>query len=234
MKSIKENLAEVRSRVEKAAKVSGRNPDDVKIMAVSKTRSLEEVETAYEAGFRLFGENRVQEAVQKFSNFHTDAALHIIGHLQSNKAKAAAEIADCIESVDRIKIARVLDKYAEALHRKINVFIEFNTSGEESKSGFTTEDDFFRGMDEIVLLNNIQVTGLMTVGPLAGGETAVRKAFIMLRELFNKSKTQYPEVPLQELSMGMSSDFPIAVEEGATIVRIGTLLFGPRIYPGIR
>ncbi len=233
MTGIKENLAVVRYRIEEAAKISGRDPADVKIMAVSKTRSREELEAAYEAGFRLFGENRVQEAVQKFSDFHTDSVLHIIGHLQSNKARAAVEVADCIESVDRIKIARVLDKYAEQLQKKIDVLIEFNTSGEESKSGFTTEDEFFKGMDEIVLLRNIRVSGLMTVGPLAGGETAVRKAFIMLRKLFAKTRSRYPQLPMKELSMGMSSDFPIAVEEGSTIVRIGTLLFGPRIYPGI-
>ncbi len=230
MSTIKENLDAVRYRIAEAAKVSGRNPEDIKVMAVSKTRSPAEIERAYKAGFRLFGENRVQEAVRKFSDFHKDAELHLIGHLQSNKAKAAAEISDCIESVDRIKIAGILNTFAGAVHKKIDIYIEYNTSGEESKSGFTTEDDFFRGMDEMVLLENLRIRGLMTVGPLAGGESAVRKAFATLRTLFEKTKGRYSQLNLEELSMGMSSDFPIAVEEGATIVRIGTLLFGPRIY----
>lgn len=230
MNTIRENLAEVRTRISEAAKRSGRQLDDVKIMAVTKTRSLEEIEEAYSAGFRLFGENRIQEAVQKFSDFHPDAELHIIGHLQSNKAKAAADIAVCIESVDRVKIARVLNKHAQAINKELEILIEYNTSGEESKSGFTSEDDFFKGLDEIITLDYLKVKGLMTVGPLAGGSDTVRSAFAQLRTLFEKTKTRYSGLNLCELSMGMSSDFPIAVEEGATIVRIGTSLFGPRSY----
>jgi len=230
MNTIRENLAEVRGRISEAAKRSGRKPDDVKIMAVTKTRSPEEIEAAYAAGFRLFGENRIQEAVQKFSGFHPEAELHIIGHLQSNKAKAAVDIAVCIESVDRVKIARVLNNYAAAINKKIEILIEYNTSGEESKSGFTSEDDFFKGLDEIITFDNLKVKGLMTVGPLAGGSDTVRRAFTQLRTLFEKTKTRYSGLDFSELSMGMSSDFPIAVEEGATIVRIGTFLFGPRNY----
>jgi len=230
MNTIRENLAEVRGRISEAAKRSGRKPEDVKIMAVTKTRSPDEIEAAYAAGFRLFGENRIQEAVQKFSGFHPEAELHIIGHLQSNKAKAAADIAVCIESVDRLKIARVLNNHAAAINKKIEILIEYNTSGEESKSGFTSEDDFFKGLDEIITFDNLTVKGLMTVGPLAGGSDTVRRAFAQLRKLFEKTKTRYLGLDFSELSMGMSSDFPIAVEEGATIVRIGTSLFGPRSY----
>ncbi len=167
--SIEKNMTDIYSRIEDAAKRSGRRLDDVTVMAVSKTRSLEEVEAAYTAGFRLFGENRVKEAAEKFAGFHKDAELHVIGHLQSNKAGTAAEIADCIESVDRIKIARVLNKHAERLNKILNIFIEYNTSGEESKSGFTSEDEFFRGIDEIMTYENLHIKGLMTVGPLGGG-----------------------------------------------------------------
>ncbi len=230
MKSIEENLTEIRERIKDAAKVSGRNSSEIKIMAVTKTRELDVVEAAYMAGFRLFGENRVQEAVEKFSGFHDDAELHMIGHLQSNKAKAAVEIAGCIQSVDRIKIARLLDKYAAGFNKKLQIFLEYNTSGEDSKSGFRTDDEYFKAVDEILSFKNIEIKGLMTIGPLGGGDSAVRKAFILLRELFDKTKTRYPELVLTELSMGMSSDFPIAIEEGSTLIRIGTLLFGPRIY----
>ena len=227
---IKENIEYVNSMVSDAAAKSGRRAEDIKVMAVSKTRTLEEIEEAYNAGFRLFGENRVQEAVEKFTGFHEDAELHIIGHLQSNKAKAAAGIAGCIQSVDRIKIARYLNRYSEELGKNLDIFLEYNTSGEESKSGFTTEDEYFRTIDEILTMDNLVIKGLMTIGPLGGGDDAVRKAFSYLSELFDRTSEKYPEIDLKELSMGMSSDFPIAIEEGATLVRIGTLLFGPRVY----
>ena len=227
---IKENIEYVNSMVSDAAAKSGRRAEDIKVMAVSKTRTLEEIEAAYNAGFRLFGENRVQEAVEKFTGFHEDAELHIIGHLQSNKAKAAAGIAGCIQSVDRIQIAKYLNRYSEELGKKLDIYLEYNTSGEESKSGFTTEDEYFRTIDEILTMDNLVIKGLMTIGPLGGGDDAVRKAFSYLSELFDRTSQKYPEIDLKELSMGMSSDFPIAIEEGATLVRIGTLLFGPRIY----
>lgn len=225
-----ENIENVKYMVSKAAEKAGRKPEDIKVMAVSKTRSIEEIEAVYNSGFRLFGENRVQEAVSKFTDFHSDAELHIIGPLQSNKVKKAVSVAACIQSVDRMKIASLINRYASESGRKIKIMIEYNTSGEESKSGFTSEGDFFSALDEILKFESIEVTGLMTIGPLGGGESAVRKAFSELRELFEKTKTMYPGQNLKELSMGMSSDFPIAIEEGATLVRIGTLLFGPRVY----
>ncbi len=227
---ITENIEYINRMVADAAVKSGRSAEEIKVMAVSKTRTLEEIEAAYNAGFRLFGENRVQEAVEKFTGFHEDAELHIIGHLQSNKAKAAAGIAGCIQSVDRIKIAKYLNRYSGELGKKLDIYLEYNTSGEESKSGFTNEDEYFRTIDEILSMDNIIIKGLMTIGPLGGGSNAVRKAFSYLKELFDRTAGRYPEIDLRELSMGMSSDFPIAIEEGATLVRIGTLLFGPRIY----
>ncbi len=228
--SLKDNIDYIQRAVEDAASKAGRNPGDIKIMAVSKTRSIEEIEAVYDAGFRLFGENRVQEAVSKFTGFRSDAELHIIGPLQSNKVKKAVGIADCIQSVDRMKIADLINRYASESGRKMRIMIEYNTSGEDSKSGFRSEDEYFAALDEILKFESTEVTGLMTIGPLGGGETAVRKAFVMLRELFEKTNSRYPELNMRELSMGMSSDFPAAIEEGATLVRIGTLLFGPRVY----
>lgn len=225
-----ENIEYINSKVADSAKKAVKKAEEIKVMAVSKTRSIEEIEAVYNAGFRLFGENRVQEATEKFTGFHSDAELHIIGHLQSNKAKAAARIAGCVQSVDRIKIARYLDRYAKEFGKKLEIYLEYNTSGEESKSGFRSEEEYFRSIDEILELHNLRIKGLMTIGPLGGGDEAVRKAFSYLKKLFDKTGERYPEIDLEELSMGMSSDFPIAIEEGATLVRIGTLLFGPRDY----
>ncbi len=225
-----ENIENVKYMVSKAAEKAGRKQEEIKIMAVSKTRSVEEIEAVYKAGFRLFGENRVQEAVSKFTEFHQDAELHIIGPLQSNKVKKAVSVAACIQSVERMKIALLIERYAAESGKRMKIFLEYNTSGEDTKSGFTTEKDYFNAVDQILKLNNVDLAGLMTIGPLGGGESAVRKAFSELRELFEKTKTMYPGQNLKELSMGMSSDFPIAIEEGATLVRIGTLLFGPRVY----
>ncbi len=225
-----ENIEYINNMVADASRKAGRSPETIKVMAVSKTRSIEEIEAAYTAGFRLFGENRVQEASGKFADFHNDAQLHIIGHLQSNKAKAAVQVAECIQSVDRVKIARYLDRYSKEFGKKLDIYLEYNTSGEDSKSGFRTEDEYFRSIDEILELDNVLIKGLMTIGPLGGGEDAVRNAFSCLKKLFDRTHERYPEIDLQELSMGMSSDFPVAIEEGATLVRIGTLLFGPRNY----
>ena len=225
-----ENIEYINNMVADASRKAGRSPETIKVMAVSKTRSIEEIEAAYTAGFRLFGENRVQEASGKFADFHNDAQLHIIGHLQSNKAKAAVQVAECIQSVDRVKIARYLDRYSKEFGKKLDIYLEYNTSGEDSKSGFRTEDEYFRAIDEILELDNVLIKGLMTIGPLGGGEDAVRNAFSCLKKLFDRTHERYPEIDLQELSMGMSSDFPVAIEEGATLVRIGTLLFGPRNY----
>ncbi len=225
-----ENIEYINNMVADASRKAGRSPETIKVMAVSKTRSIEEIEAAYTAGFRLFGENRVQEASGKFADFHNDAQLHIIGHLQSNKAKAAVQVAECIQSVDRVKIARYLDRYSKEFGKKLDIYLEYNTSGEDSKSGFRTEDEYFRAIDEILELDNVLIKGLMTIGPLGGGEDAVRNAFSCLKKLFDRTHERYPEIDLRELSMGMSSDFPVAIEEGATLVRIGTLLFGPRNY----
>ncbi len=230
MNKIKENYDHILVNVEKAKTRSGRSDENVRIMAVTKTKSIDIVEAAYSAGFRLFGENRIQEAGEKFSDFHKDSELHIIGHLQSNKVKRAVEISSCIQSVDRLKIANLINKSCIEFSKTIEIYLEYNTSGEESKSGFTNDDDFFRTLEEIMLMDNIKIKGLMTIGPPGNDEAAIRKSFTYLRNLRDKVHSKYPEAGMTGLSMGMSGDYEIAVEEGSTLIRVGTALFGSRNY----
>ncbi|MDA3939588.1 MAG: YggS family pyridoxal phosphate-dependent enzyme, partial [Spirochaetia bacterium] len=216
--------------VEKAKARSGRKDEEVSIMAVTKTKGIDVVKAAYSAGFRLFGENRIQEAGEKFTDFYPDADLHIIGHLQSNKVKKAVEIATCIQSVDRLKIANMINKFSHEYSKSIDVYLEYNTSGEESKSGFTNESDFFNTLEEILKMENVKIKGLMTIGPLNSNEIDIRKSFTYLRNLRDKVNVKYPDAGIDGLSMGMSGDYEIAVEEGATMIRVGTALFGSRQY----
>ena len=230
MNQIKDNYEYIISEVKEAKRRSGRDKEKVNIMAVTKTRGIDVVNSAYEAGFRLFGENRVQEAAEKFTNYKSDAELHIIGHLQSNKVKKAVELSSCIQSVDRLKIALMINKYSFELSKTMEVYLEYNTSGEPSKSGFVTENDFFQTMDKIMEMESIKIAGLMTIGPLSSDESAIRKSFSFLRNLREKAQERYPEAGITGLSMGMSGDYSIAVEEGATLIRVGTALFGARNY----
>ena len=230
MNSIKENLDKINEHIEKACLKAGRKPEEVRLMAISKTYPLEEIEEAYAAGQRLFGESRVQEAAGKFDGFHGDAELHLVGHLQSNKAKTAATLFSCVQSVDRIKTAAELDKRCAAAGRTMDILIEYNTSGEESKSGILSEDELYRTVDGISGLDCIRLKGLMTVGPFTVVEKDIRSSFRLLRELYGRIEQRYPELEMDTLSMGMSGDYHYAVEEGATLVRIGTAVFGPRSY----
>ncbi len=228
MISIEEQLEEITSRIEAAAVRADRDPKEIRLMAVTKTKPKELVEAAYRAGIRLFGENRVQEAEDKYSDFYEDAELHLIGHLQSNKAKKIVGIARCVQSIDKLKTAAELEKRCAAAGTDMDIYLEFNTSGEESKSGYESKNELWKDIEEIAALPHLTIRGLMTIGPLGGGETETRRAFSSLRSLFEETKGQYPDLPLSELSMGMSGDFESAIEEGATLVRIGTALFGER------
>ena len=228
MNDITLTITDIREKIHAAAKRSGRSGEDVQLMAVTKTKSKEQVEAAYQAGVRLFGENRVQEAYEKYKDFHSDVVLHLIGHLQSNKAKYAVEIADCVQSIDKLKTAKELEKRCASLDKSMDVYIEFNTSGEDSKSGYLTKDTMFSEVEQIANLPHLRVKGLMTIGPFTDNKDEIRRAFSFLRTLFEETKQRFPGLPLSELSMGMTSDYEIAVEEGSTMVRIGTALFGSR------
>ena len=218
----------VREAVEKACIRAGRKPEEVRLMAVTKTKPREDAEAAYEAGVRLFGENRIIEARDKYGEFHSDAELHLIGHMQTNKAKTAAEIFSCVQSIDKIKTAAELEKRCSPLGRTMDVLLEVNTSGEESKFGFTDEDELFRNLDVLLRFKHLRMRGLMTIAPFTDDEAAVRGSFRRLKELYDRAAVMYPDLPLDTLSMGMSSDFEIALEEGSTLVRLGSVIFGER------
>lgn len=226
--AIKHNIEKIRERIEKAAERSGRKAEHIALMAVSKFHSFEEIQSAYRAGIRLFGENRVQEAVCKYANMRQtleQSELHMIGTLQRNKVKDIVPLVSCIQSVDRIEL---LDEIAKQLHKTqtLKLLFEIHT-GEKSKAGFTNEDDTVRALEHAEKLK-LQVTGFMTMAPFTEDRTQIRKSFASLRALSERMQKRFPFFCFTELSMGMSGDFEIAVEEGSTMVRVGTSIFGTR------
>ena len=232
--SIKNNLEIIKSRIAAAEKKSGRPQGSVKLMAVSKFHPAEAVSQAFEAGQLLFGENRVQEAAEKFPPLIAEAPeieVHMIGQLQSNKVKKAVTFASCIQSVDRLDLLEEIEKQTAKLDRSIKILFEYHT-GEDSKSGFTSERELINSIEACAKgdFPHIIPCGFMTMAPFTDDEKLIRKSFITLRELSEKLKPQFPELPLTELSMGMSRDFEIAIEEGSSLVRVGTAIFGERDY----
>jgi pyridoxal phosphate enzyme (YggS family) len=231
---IKENLQAIKARIAVAEKKSGRTPGSVKLMAVSKFHPAEAVEEAFSAGQLLFGENRVQEASEKFPPLlaqHTELKLHMIGQLQSNKVKKALEFASCIQSVDRIDLLREIEKQCSKLNRNIEILFEVHT-GEESKSGYENELQLRESIEACAKGNfpHIIPCGFMTMAPFTDNEKLIRQSFSSLRELSEKLRADYSQLTLTELSMGMSGDFELAIEEGSTLVRVGTAIFGERDY----
>lgn len=228
MASIESNIAFIKTEISKAANRAGRNPDSIEILAATKTVEKNRIVNALEAGIKLFGENRVQEAAQKFSPKPDKAHLHMIGHLQRNKAKMAVDLFDCVESIDKIETAAALERHCLVKKRPIDVLLEVNTSGELSKSGFRTDEDLYRSLDDLLNLKMLKIRGLMTIGPFTSDEIVVRSAFANLRDLFERLSARIGRPSFDTLSMGMSSDFIWAVEEGATRIRLGSVLFGER------
>jgi hypothetical protein len=226
--NIKRNIDGLLTKIETAAVKAGRKADDITLVAVSKTHPAEKVMAAYEAGLRIFGENRIIEAQEKFRELPPDIQLHLIGHIQTNKSRTAAEIASCIEAVDSLKIAVNLDRHLAALNKKMDILIEYKVSDEENKTGFDNEDSYFQAVEEISRLKNLNIKGLMTIAPFTDDEKKLRAAFSLLRRLFEKTSSLYTELDFKILSMGMSGDYQLAVEEGSTHVRIGTAIFGVR------
>jgi len=226
MKYIQENLAKIRERIAAAAEKAGRAPQSVKLIAVSKTFPSEAVQSAYDAGQRLFGENKVQDLALKNATLAKDIEWHMIGHLQSNKAKLVVENADYIHAVDSVKLLQRIDRLAGELGRSPKVLLEINVSGEKSKFGADTE--LVKQLAQAAILcKNIAVVGLMTMAPFGVPESELRFVFSSLRRLRENLEAEF-DLDLPELSMGMSGDFEIAIEEGATMVRVGTAIFGKR------
>jgi pyridoxal phosphate enzyme (YggS family) len=226
MGTIEENLRTVKERINDAAVRAGRDPAQITLIAVTKTVAIERIREAIAAGMFVFGENYVQEARRKIDEIgHAGLQWHFIGHLQTNKAHYAVRFFDLIHAVDSIKLARELDKKAAAEGRTVDCLIEVNLSEEESKFGIT--EDKARGLThEMKGLKNISLQGLMTMPPYFDDPELARPYFIALRTL--QEKIAQDGIPLPELSMGMSTDFEVAIEEGATMVRVGRAIFGER------
>ena len=234
--SLAENIAAVRQRVASAASRTGRNPEEVALMAVSKTHSAERIREAYAAGLRLFGENRVQEFAGKAVALAdlVDADWHMIGHLQTNKAAKACELFGAVDSVDSLKLAEKLDAAARGSGKELSILIEVNVGGEAAKSGVAPDSP---ELESLLLaaprLGALEFRGLMTVPPFTDDPEQARSYFRQLRELRNAIAGRgLTAIRFDVLSMGMSHDFEVAIEEGSTCVRVGTAIFGERTSAG--
>jgi pyridoxal phosphate enzyme (YggS family) len=226
---MKKRLDQIKERIRQAAEACGRKADSVRLVAVSKTVPAEIVRQALETGVTILGENYVQEAQKKFQALvQYPASWHFIGHLQSNKAKYAVRLFDMIHSVDSLKLARELDKQAAKVDKIQQILVQVNISGEETKSGITA-DETMALITGISQMEHLSLKGLMTMPPYFYQPEKVRPFFAALRKLRDRINAQHiPNVSMEELSMGMTGDFEVAIKEGATLVRIGTAIFGER------
>ena len=242
---LKERLERVEAQIEQACRRAGRSRSEIELMAVSKTYPAATITEAASLGLRLFGENRVQEFAGKSADLSAlraagsaaslpnDLRIHLIGHLQSNKSARAAELFDGIDSVDSLRLAERLDDAAAHLGKRLPILIEVKLSPEETKSGIDPQSaEAPQLFDRLPDLAHLQVRGLMTIAPWGVAEDITRACFRSLREWRDRWAAAYPRLSFEVLSMGMSGDFLIAIEEGATRIRIGTALFGPRKKPG--
>jgi hypothetical protein len=226
---IKTNILNIRERIVTAATRAGRDSGTIQLMAVSKTVEPDRIRQALDAGITLLGENYVQEAREKIPAVGRPAVWHMIGHLQTNKVKYVVNLFDWIHSVDRLELARELDKRAGQNNRKLNALIEVNVSGEASKNGAVPQQ-VLELVRQISILPNLSVRGLMTMPPYSNDPENTRPYFIALRRLRDEIvSAAVPGISMTELSMGMTDDFEVAIEEGATIIRVGRAIFGDRI-----
>lgn len=226
VENVAENLERVRAQIAEAAKKAGRALEDIELVAISKTHEAEKVRAAFDAGQQLFGESRVQEARAKIPLLPSAARWHFVGRLQKNKVRHALPLFELFHSVDSLDLARQMDRIAEEEGLHPRVLLEVNVAGEGSKIGFVPE--LLRAqIEELLGLRRLTIEGLMTIPPLAPEAEASRKYFVMLRELRDQFASEF-QIALPQLSMGMTGDFQVAVEEGATLVRVGTAIFGQR------
>ena len=223
---IMKNVQIFREKIAEICDNSVRNPEEITLIAVSKTNPLSVIEEAYSAGIADFGENKAQEFRDKSKLFSGDFNWHFIGHLQTNKVKYVIDSAEYIHSVDTIKLASTIDSKASSKNKIQKILIEVNTSGENSKFGIHDFESLKNLIDECSSYSNIEVKGLMTMAPFTSDENVIRKCFSELREMKEKLNNQWSNI--SELSMGMTNDYKIAIEEGSTMLRIGTAIFGVR------
>lgn len=227
--NIRDRFQEVMGRIRRAAAACGRDQESIRLVAVSKTVEADRVQEAISAGAQILGENYVQEARDKINTLSlNDISWHFIGHLQSNKAKYAVRLFDLIHSVDSFKLAREIDKHAGKIAKRQRVLVQVNISGEATKSGIS-EEKTVQLVKDISKLENLSIRGLMTMPPFFNAPDRVRPFFAALKILAGRIRAeQIPNVTMDELSMGMTGDFEAAIEEGATLVRVGTAIFGER------
>ena len=226
MEIIKNNLEIINEKIKKAALRTNKNPEEIKLVAVTKTATIKQIKEAISVGVKIIGENKVQEAKEKYQILSANIEWHLVGHLQTNKVKYAIEIFDLIHSVDSIKLAKEIDKRSLQFGMITNVLVEVNVSGEETKYGIKPEEvePFLKEISEF---SRIRVRGLMTIAPIAEDKEEVRPYFRKLRKLFEKIKIEnMKNIRMDYLSMGMTEDFEAAIEEGANMVRIGRGIFG--------
>jgi PLP dependent protein len=235
--SIRENYQRVLDQIANAARQSGRDPNQIRLVVVTKTQPLQIMQAAIEAGVRILGENYPEEAASKIQSLgaQTGVEWHMIGHVQSRKARLVADHFALLHSLDSLKLAHRLERFSAERNRVLPVLLEFNTGGEQSKSGWNAVDGtqwnaFLPALSEVLQLPHLQVQGLMTMPPLGTEPESSRRFFLRLRQLRDHLASEFPQADWHELSMGTSADFEVAVEEGATLVRVGTAIVGARKY----
>jgi hypothetical protein len=233
-KMVQENLEQVMGRIEQAARNSGRDPDSIKLVVVTKTHPVELVQAAINAGAQYLGENYADEALPKIEALKEQAVQwHMIGHVQSRKAEMVCNSFDFVHTLDSLKLAQRYDRFAGQAGRKLPVLLQFNVSGEESKSGWEALQEaqweqFLPEVESIIALENLNVQGLMTMPPYRDDPEEGRPYFRKLVQLRDFLAKRFPQAAWEELSMGMSGDYEVAIQTGATWVRVGTAIFGPR------
>ncbi len=225
---IAENLAILRDKIERKCNEVGRKPGEIKLIAVSKYFGVEAILEANRLGVKDFGENRAQELMLKYEKIGDKVIWHFIGTLQKNKVKYAVRTAEYIHSVDSLDLLEEINKRASSISKIQKILLEVKTSDEDSKSGLINEEEIFRIAEQTKNYQNVNLIGLMTIAPLTDDENLIRKSFRDLRKL--KDKLNNAGINIKELSMGMTSDYEIAIEEGSTMLRIGSAIFGERDY----
>jgi pyridoxal phosphate enzyme (YggS family) len=223
--SVRENLLRLHEIINETLDRVGRK-DPVTLVAVSKTVPIEKIRTAIEEGVEIIGENRVQEAMLKHAQIGSEVTWHMVGHLQRNKVKQATRIFQMVQSIDKAETVAEIEKRAT---KPIDVLIEINSSGEKTKSGIQP-DELFSLVDELMNFNKIKIRGLMTIGPFTDNEDEIRNAFVRTRKCYEDFQNTYKNLDISTLSMGMTADYRIAIEEGSNMIRLGTAIFGERRY----
>lgn len=226
---VRERIEQVRRRIAEAAGRSGRDPNDVQLVAVTKSVAVSQIREALDAGLKVFGENRIQEAKGKVALLSSPSIQwHLVGHLQTNKSKLAVELFELIHSLDSVKLAASMDRHGAALRKQVRALIEVNLEGESDKSGLH-ESELLPLLQACRAYAHLTIEGLMAIPPFHRNPQDVRPYFRRLRLLRDRAADTHPDFRLRHLSMGMSNDFEVAIEEGATLVRLGTAIFGNRV-----